>query len=169
MFSRNTIQGLCILLVLALLAGQGLLVLICILLLLTAGLIVVSTTNAIGLGDYSAVQALIPEFASMRVDIRSTSTEEIDRLERTLRLALDQSMQVQSLELERGLHRSPANSLTAEIAVIGDRPSGELPTDARILSLSEGTLRQLIESDPDVAAHLLLNVSKMLCMRILNG
>jgi CRP-like cAMP-binding protein len=42
-------------------------------------------------------------------------------------------------------------------------------TDARILSLSEGTLRQLIESDPDVAAHLLLNVSKLLCRRILNG
>ena len=42
-------------------------------------------------------------------------------------------------------------------------------TDARILSLSEGTLRKLIESDPDVAAGLLLNVSKMLCRRILNG
>jgi hypothetical protein len=42
-------------------------------------------------------------------------------------------------------------------------------TDARILSLSEGTLRKLIESDPDVAARLLLNVSKMLCRRILNG
>ena len=42
-------------------------------------------------------------------------------------------------------------------------------TDARILSLSEGTLRKLIESDPDVAAPLLLNISKMLCRRILNG
>jgi uncharacterized protein (DUF58 family) len=38
MFSRNTIQGLGILLALALLAGQGLLALICILLLLTAGM-----------------------------------------------------------------------------------------------------------------------------------
>jgi hypothetical protein len=42
-------------------------------------------------------------------------------------------------------------------------------TDARVLSLSEGTLRKLIASDPDVAAQLLLNVSKMLCRRILNG
>lgn len=42
-------------------------------------------------------------------------------------------------------------------------------TEARILSLSEGTLRQLIGSDPDVAAQLLLNVSKMLCRRILNA
>ena len=38
MFSRNTIQGLSVLLALALLAGQGLLALICILLLLTAGM-----------------------------------------------------------------------------------------------------------------------------------
>jgi hypothetical protein len=30
-------------------------------------------------------------------------------------------------------------------------------------------VRELIESDPDVAAHLLLNVSKMLCLRILSG
>ena len=38
MFSRNTLQGLSILLILALIAGQGLLALICILLLLTAGM-----------------------------------------------------------------------------------------------------------------------------------
>src|SRR5882724_1283581 len=71
----------------------------------------------------------IPEFASMRVDIRSTSTDEIDRLERALRLALDQSM-----ESERDSHRSSRPSpLTAEVVVIGDRPSGELRADARIL------------------------------------
>jgi tripeptide aminopeptidase len=74
----------------------------------------------------------IPEFASMRVDIRSTSTEEIDRLDRALRLALDQSMQDQSLELERGSRHS-TSALTAEIVIIGDRPSGELAPDARIL------------------------------------
>jgi tripeptide aminopeptidase len=70
----------------------------------------------------------IPEFASMRVDIRSTSTDEIDRLERALRLALDQSM-----EVERESRRSTPSSLTAEVVKIGDRPSGELPADARIL------------------------------------
>ena len=37
----------------------------------------------------------------------------------------------------------------------------------RVLSLSEATLRQLIKSDPAVAATLLLNVSKMLCLRLL--
>jgi acetylornithine deacetylase/succinyl-diaminopimelate desuccinylase-like protein len=70
----------------------------------------------------------IPEFASMRVDIRSTSTDEIDRLERALRLALDQSM-----EVERESRRSTPSSLTAEVVKIGDRPSGELNADARIL------------------------------------
>jgi tripeptide aminopeptidase len=71
----------------------------------------------------------IPEFASMRVDIRSTSTDEIDRLERALRLALDQSMESER-ESPRSARPSP---LTAEVVVIGDRPSGELPADARIL------------------------------------
>lgn len=38
-------------------------------LMLHAGLIVVSTTNAIGLGDYGQVQALLPDFASVVIDI----------------------------------------------------------------------------------------------------
>ncbi len=38
-------------------------------LMLHAGLIVVSTTNAIGLADYGQVQALIPEFASLVIDV----------------------------------------------------------------------------------------------------
>jgi len=40
-------------------------------------------------------------------------------------------------------------------------------TDCRILSLSEGTLRKSIASDPEVAAQLLLNISKILCKRVL--
>ncbi len=38
-------------------------------LLLHAGLIVVSTTNAIGLADYGQVQALLPDFASVVIDV----------------------------------------------------------------------------------------------------
>lgn len=37
----------------------------------------------------------------------------------------------------------------------------------RVLSLSESTIRKTIESDPAVAADLLLNISKMLCFRLL--
>ena len=37
----------------------------------------------------------------------------------------------------------------------------------RILSLSEAKLREMIKVDPAIAAQLLLNISKMLCLRIL--
>ena len=40
-------------------------------------------------------------------------------------------------------------------------------TDGRILSLSEGTLRQSIATDSEIAATLLLNISKILCLRVL--
>jgi bifunctional enzyme CysN/CysC len=43
-------------------------------LMMHAGLIVVSTTNAIGLGDYGQVQALIPEFTSIVVDVDPEAT-----------------------------------------------------------------------------------------------
>lgn len=39
--------------------------------------------------------------------------------------------------------------------------------DTRVLSLSEGTIRSLIDDDPRAASMLLLNVSKMLCLRLL--
>jgi hypothetical protein len=38
---------------------------------------------------------------------------------------------------------------------------------ARILSLSEAKLREMIASDPPIAARLLLNISKLLCLRVL--
>lgn len=40
--------------------------------------------------------------------------------------------------------------------------------DVKVLSLSESEIRKIIESDPEVAAKLMLNVSKMLCRRMLN-
>jgi len=43
-------------------------------LMLHAGLIVVSTTNAIGLADYGQVQALIPDFASVVIDVDPVGT-----------------------------------------------------------------------------------------------
>jgi CRP-like cAMP-binding protein len=42
-------------------------------------------------------------------------------------------------------------------------------TSARVLSLSEGTIRKLIESQAGVAARLLLNISKILCLRLLKS
>lgn len=59
-----------------------------------------------------------------------------------------------------------------EMAFLLERPRAAdvyAVTDGRILGLSEGTLRKAIASDPDVAARLLLNLSKMLCHRILES
>lgn len=41
--------------------------------------------------------------------------------------------------------------------------------DVKILSLSESEVRKIIDSDPEIAARLMLNVSKMLCRRIYNN
>jgi CRP-like cAMP-binding protein len=40
--------------------------------------------------------------------------------------------------------------------------------DVRVLGLSETEIRKVIDSSPDVAAVMMLNVSKILCRRILN-
>jgi len=60
-----------------------------------------------------------------------------------------------------------------EIAFLLERPRGldvYAATDgARVLSLSEGTLRKMIAEDPIVAAKLLFNVSKMLCVRLVKA
>jgi len=75
----------------------------------------------------------IPESASMRIDIRSTSTAEIERLERALRVALDEAVENES---EASEARAPTQrrsvGLSAEVVAIGDRPAGELPADARM-------------------------------------
>ena len=41
--------------------------------------------------------------------------------------------------------------------------------DVKILSLSESEIRKIIDLDPEIAARLMLNVSKMLCRRIYNS
>jgi hypothetical protein len=59
-----------------------------------------------------------------------------------------------------------------EMAFLLERPRAfdvDAATDARILSLSEGALRQMTAEDPVVAAKLLLNVSKMLCVRLIRA
>jgi len=70
----------------------------------------------------------IPETASMRVDIRSTSGQEIDRLELALRAALDQAVASNPIPALR-----PTAGLTYEASIIGSRPAGELDSNATIL------------------------------------
>jgi acetylornithine deacetylase/succinyl-diaminopimelate desuccinylase-like protein len=78
----------------------------------------------------------IPESASMRVDLRSSSASEIERLEFELRRALEQGMLEEEVRTasSRNSHRRP--ELSSEMVVIGDRPGGELDPGARILQIA---------------------------------
>ncbi|SPE45406.1 Peptidase M20 [Candidatus Sulfotelmatobacter sp. SbA7] len=78
----------------------------------------------------------IPESASMRVDIRSTSMAEMERLEAALRRELELASEEETLASERR-NPSPKRStaLSYEIVAIGNRPAGELASDARMLKV----------------------------------
>jgi len=86
----------------------------------------------------------IPESASMRVDLRSTSRTEIDRLERTLRTALDRAIDEETriAASRSGSARRP-QGLNSEVVVIGNRPAGELEPQARILQVMRAVDSQL--------------------------
>ncbi len=86
----------------------------------------------------------IPESASMRVDIRSTSMAEMERLERTLRQALDQAVaeETRATETRTAARRRPFG-LSCEVVVIGNRPAGELYPQARILQVIRAVDTQL--------------------------
>jgi len=74
----------------------------------------------------------IPESASMKVDLRSTSAEELGRLEQSLRESLEVAL--------HGVTKQPKSlandqELTYQMELIGNRPAAELPPDARILAV----------------------------------
>src|SRR5438876_513853 len=78
----------------------------------------------------------IPESASMRIDIRSTSMTEMERLEMVMRLALDRAIEEESRAVQaRGTSQKRSGGLGYEIVVIGNRPAGELDSKARILQV----------------------------------
>src|SRR2546428_1912631 len=78
----------------------------------------------------------IPESASMRVDIRSTSMAEMERLESALRQSLEAAIEEEMRATEGRLASSRKPSgLSSEIVVIGNRPAGELDPNARILQV----------------------------------
>jgi tripeptide aminopeptidase len=86
----------------------------------------------------------IPESASMRVDIRSTSMAEMERLERALRQAIEQAIEDETRNTEPGTaaRRRPFG-LSSEVVVIGNRPAGELYPNARILQVIRAVDAQL--------------------------
>jgi acetylornithine deacetylase/succinyl-diaminopimelate desuccinylase-like protein len=78
----------------------------------------------------------IPQQATMRVDTRSASVEELDKLERALREAISQVI----AEMP-GRNRKEA--LTGEVKIIGDRPAADLPLDSRLLATIRAVDSQL--------------------------
>ena len=102
------------------------------------------TTFNIGVIRGGTAVNSIPESASMRVDIRSTSMAEMERLERALRQALDQAVEQESQA--SGSRTSPQRrpfGISYEVVVIGDRPAGELYSNARILQVIRAVDAQL--------------------------
>jgi acetylornithine deacetylase/succinyl-diaminopimelate desuccinylase-like protein len=78
----------------------------------------------------------IPESASMRVDIRSTSMAEMERVEASLRRALEHAVEEESRVSERRTSSQKRSSgLSYEVVPIGNRPAGELDGNARILKV----------------------------------
>jgi tripeptide aminopeptidase len=86
----------------------------------------------------------IPESASMKVDIRSTSMAEMERLEQSLRRALNRAVEDESMaaEMRSSAQRRPSG-VNCEVVVIGNRPAGELQSGARILQAVRAVDAQL--------------------------
>jgi tripeptide aminopeptidase len=84
----------------------------------------------------------IPESASMRVDLRSTSSSEIERLERALRDALDRAVGQENKAAAQQKGRKP-QIVQSEIIEIGNRPAGELAPNARLLRVLRAVDLQL--------------------------
>src|SRR6201993_1888700 len=77
----------------------------------------------------------IPESASMKVDIRSTSATEMEGLEQSLRQALARAVEEETLAAEMRSPPQKRPAVSCEVVVIGNRPAGELSLGARILQI----------------------------------
>jgi len=81
----------------------------------------------------------IPESATMRVDLRSSSSEEINRLEEALRHAIARAV-------ARAAHNGFAGEISHEIRLIGSRPAGEVSEQARIVQVARAVDQHLQNS-----------------------
>jgi tripeptide aminopeptidase len=90
------------------------------------------TSASVGVIQGGTSVNTIPESASARVDIRSTSLQEMERLEHALRQAVEEAVAEDATGQRRGASKSP---VSFEIAPIGSRPAAELREGARILEV----------------------------------
>src|ERR1700733_6252729 len=86
----------------------------------------------------------IPESGSMKVDIRSTSMAEMERLEQSMRLALNRAVEDETMaaEMRSSAQKRPSGG-NCEVVVIGNRPAGELQPGARMLQVMRAVDAQL--------------------------
>jgi acetylornithine deacetylase/succinyl-diaminopimelate desuccinylase-like protein len=89
------------------------------------------TSASVGVIQGGTSVNTIPESASARVDIRSTAQDEMERLERALRAAVEEAV----AEDATGQPRSSKSRASFEITSIGSRPAAELREGARILEV----------------------------------
>jgi tripeptide aminopeptidase len=94
------------------------------------------TTYNIGIIRGGTSVNSIPESATMRVDTRSASVEELDRLERALHEAIDHV-------IPEITSRKKQELLTAEVRVIGNRPAADLPVESQLLKTIRAVDAQL--------------------------
>jgi acetylornithine deacetylase/succinyl-diaminopimelate desuccinylase-like protein len=106
------------------------------------------TTFNIGVISGGTSVNSIPESATARVDLRSASMEELQKLEDRLRECVAEAWREAPLA-----HRSGELKVTLAIESIGDRPAAELPANARILKIVRAADKHLrIESFPRLAS-----------------
>lgn len=77
----------------------------------------------------------------MKVDLRSASADEIAKLERQLRDALDHSVMETSMSPKRRRDSQPV--LSYEMKLIGNRPAAELAPNSRLLAVIQAVDLQL--------------------------
>ncbi len=86
------------------------------------------TSYNVGIIEGGSSVNAIPERASMLVDIRSVSSDEIEKLEAYLRRVVE----IAARE-ENSQRSTSGTSLACEFEQVGDRPSGETPVNSRIV------------------------------------
>jgi tripeptide aminopeptidase len=106
------------------------------------------TTFNIGVISGGTSVNSIPETATARVDLRSASKAELQKLEDRMRECVSEAWREVPI-----LHRAGEHRITLAIESIGDRPAAELPLDARIQQIVRAVDKHLrIDSFPRLAS-----------------
>ena len=109
------------------------------------------TTFNIGVIQGGTSVNSIPESATARVDLRSASMQELQRLEDVLRQAVAAAWH--EVPLTFRAPKLDGSNVSFTIECIGDRPASELPADARIIQVVRAVDAHLgIKSVPRVAS-----------------